>query len=352
MLGFTSTVFVALTGAVGFAAGDPVTMWLGLLVVRSLLGATNAPLHPSGARIVYDNVAPGRKVLVNGLVCFAACAGIASTYYVMGVLIDHFDWPVTFLISSGVTLAVSLVWTVGTQPRPGAFVLAHQPPRKAFDPSALWQVIRQRSVICITLGYSAHGYFQYMFFYWITYYFEEIQKQDRGVARGYSTMITLAMGAGMISGGWLSDRVPRSISPWARRAIVPVLGMFAAGVIFELGVWASNPRTTLVAFAFAAALIGACEGAFWTTSVELGGRFGGTAAGLMNTGGNAGGTLSPYLTPLLSTFFTAHYGADLGWRLGLAVAGIVAVAGGCLWWWVVPPEQGDSDSERHAAALG
>ncbi len=37
-------------------------------------------------------------------------------------------------------------------------------------------------------------------------------------------MITLAMGVGMISGGWLVDRVPRSLSLRIRRALVPVLG--------------------------------------------------------------------------------------------------------------------------------
>ncbi len=70
--------------------------------------------------------------------------------------------------------------------------------------------------------------------------------------------------------------------------------------------------------------------------VELGGAYGGTAAGLMNTGGNAGGTLSPTVTPLLSSLAAEHYGAEIGWRLGLAVAGIIVFAGGALWWFVHP----------------
>ena len=72
-----------------------------------------------------------------------------------------------------------------------------------------------------------------------------------------------------------------------------------------------------------------CEAGFWTTVVELGAPFGGTAAGLMNTGGNAGGTLSPYLTPLFSGFFAARYGTDLGWRMSLSIAGAVVIAGIC-----------------------
>ena len=39
-------------------------------------------------------------------------------------------------------------------------------------------------MICITLSYAAYGYFQYLFFYWIQYYFETMQHEDRsGVAR-------------------------------------------------------------------------------------------------------------------------------------------------------------------------
>ena len=58
-------------------------------------------------------------------------------------------------------------------------------------------------MICIALSYSAYGYFQYLFFYWIEYYFEQIQHQGVDVARKYSTMITLGMGIGMLSGGGL-----------------------------------------------------------------------------------------------------------------------------------------------------
>jgi MFS transporter, ACS family, D-galactonate transporter len=350
VLGFSSTVFVALTGSVGLIGHGAASVWLGLMIVRSLQGVTNAPLHPASARMVYGHVPPASRGLANGLVTFAACLGMAVCYYAMGTLIDRFDWPIAFLISSGLTLVVALVWTVRTRQsvEPAGSLGTEQP--AISDLSAVLRVIRRRSVICITLSYAAYGYFQYLFFYWIEYYFKTIQHEGRDVARGYSMLITLAMGAGMVSGGWLADRVPSSFSPRMRRAMVPVLGMIASGVVFELGLLAPSARVTLAGFTLAAALLGMCEAGFWTTVVELGGPFGGTAAGLMNTGGNAGGTLSPYLTPLFSIFFATHYGADSGWRLGLAIAGVVVVAGAGLWWGVNPPLDSDrnpiKDSRR------
>jgi MFS transporter, ACS family, D-galactonate transporter len=327
---FGSTVFVALTGAVGLLAARPTTIWIGLLLVRSLLGLFNAPLHPGSARMVFERLPAPSRAMANGLVTFAACVGIAATFHAMGFLIDRFDWPIAFLVSAGITLLVALVWSSGTSPARDDWDVALEK-RAPFALSASWPVLRRRGVICMTLSYAAFGYFQYLFFYWIQYYFETMQHVDRSVARGYNTTITVAMGIGMLAGGWLSDRVPRLLSPRVRMAIVPVLGMVAGGLVFELGLVAPDARTTMAAFTVSAGLLGLCEAGYWTTVVDLGRPFGGTAAGLMNTGGNAGGALSPYLTPVLSAFFAARYGPDLGWRLSLGVAGIIVIAGAAFW---------------------
>jgi MFS family permease len=201
-------------------------------------------------------------------------------------------------------------------------------------------------VICITLSYAAFGYFQYLFFYWMQYYFETMQHVERSVSRGYNTAITVAMGIGMIAGGWLADRAPRSLSPRSRQALMPVLGMISSGVVFELGLVWPDPRIMPVAFALSAGLLGLCEAGYWTTVVELGRPFGGSAAGLMNTGGNAGGALSPYLTPVLSGLLASRYGPELGWRLSLGIAGIIVIAGAGFWWGIEPNEPPHDDPER------
>src|SRR5205823_6140326 len=156
-------------------------------------------------------------------VTFAACLGIAATYYGLGALIDRYDWPVAFLICSGLTLGVAIVWSLGTrsarhaQSRDaiGADDANHalrihaqsMPPQPA---ASMWRMLGRRGVVCITLSYAALGYFQYLFFYWIEYYFKEIEKRGPEIARQYTTLITLAMGVGMVCGGFLADRVPAS----------------------------------------------------------------------------------------------------------------------------------------------
>ncbi len=348
--GLGSTVFVACSGAIGLSVSEASGLWLGLMIVRSLLGMVNAPLHPAAARTVFDEVSANSRALSNGLVTGAACVGIASSYYGMKVLIDRFNWPVTFLVSSGFTLFVTIVWTLGTRAaRPAASPSQADSTPPSVNLSDIGIVLRNRSVMFVTLSYMAFGYFQYLFFYWITYYFETIQKRPASVALGYSTMITLAMGVGMVGGGWLADHTPNSLPPRMRRAFVPVLGMILSGFIFELGLLASDSQVTMIAFAIAAMAVGTCEGVFWTTSVELGGRYGGTAGGLMNTGGNIGGTLSPYLTPLLGTLFARHYGDDMGWRLSLATAGAIVILGAALWWGVDGPVDSNPNEDDDSA---
>jgi len=331
VLTFGSVFFVGATGVVGLSCSSDMSLWIGLLVVRALMGIVNAPLHPAAARTVFANVPYGIASQANGLVTFAACAGIAATYYGFGTLIELFGWPGAFLASSVITLAVALIWTWGTRDfqveRPTAAA-------SQFDEApggGIWTALLRRGVVCITLSYVALGYFQYLFFYWIQYYFKTVDNQGSDVARRYSTLIMLAMGVGMVLGGRMADRVPASFSPGVRRRIVPMFGMIASGVVFELGVISPDRNITFTAFTLSAGLLGMCEGAFWTTAVELGGRYGGTAAGLMNTGGNAGGTLSPTIVPLLSEFFASRFGQESGWRMSLAVAGVVSIVGAFLW---------------------
>ena len=120
---------------------------------------------------------------------------------------------------------------------------------------------------------------------------------------------------------------------------MPVLGMIASGVVFELGLLVPDAGSRWRRSPSRPALLGLCEAGFWTTVVELGHPFGGTAAGLMNTGGNAGGTLSPDLTPLLGAFFAAALGPDLGWRLSLGSPGLIVIAGAAFWWGVEEEEK-------------
>ena len=89
-----------------------------------------------------------------------------------------------------------------------------------------------------------------------------------------------------------------------------------------------QPFWIVLWFTLSLGVLGLCEGAFWTTAVELGGTRGGTAAAIMNTGGNGIGLLAPVVTPYVS--------ARLGWTWGISLGALVALAGAVCWFWIEP----------------
>ncbi len=332
VVGFCSAAGAALTGAAGLVFAAPLALLLGLLVVRSVMGTCNSPLHPSAARLVANWVPPGGTTLANGLINGAACAGIALTPYLFGKLIDAFGWPQAFLVGGGVTLLVAFAWT---------FTAANHPPEcppadrwAAKDPLArspaggFRPLLRNTSLLCLTGSYAMLGYFEYLFFYWAQHYFEHVRELPKETGRLYHGVLVAAMGAGMAVGGRLSDRAAARWGARAGLAAIPVVGLLVAALATAFGAFAADTTTILACFTTAMAAAGLGEGSYWTASVRIGGARGGTAAAILNTGGNAGGLLAPALTPYLGDW--------LGWQGGLGVAGIVCLAGAVLWGGVVP----------------
>ena len=194
-----------------------------------------------------------------------------------------------------------------------------------------------RSLVLLALSYAAVGYFQYLFFYWIEYYFKELMHLSTSQSRTNTTLLILALGVGMPVGGWLADRTQRRHPGRLGWALVPGIAMvLSAGFLF-LGVAAREPLWIVVLFSLAMFALGASESSFWQAAVELGGSRGGTAAAIINTGGNGIGLLAPLLTPVIS--------AALGWQWGIAIGGIVGLLG-ALCWCGIDPTQTTPNSQR------
>jgi sugar phosphate permease len=357
VMGFGLTLFGALTGLVGsgahLLAGVPGRLGLQLstaglalvlfLGIRSCMGGFATPMYPASAYAIGRWLPFRRRGTANGLVQGAACVGIAATPLVFGSLIDWFDWPQAFLILAIVTGLVSLVWAgyaterpeqhPGVSPAERHLIEAGEPDgAEAGSPRGSWLgLLRNRSLVCLTLSYAAVGYFEYLFFFWMGYYFKEQLHLPDLRQRIYSGIPILAMAVGMALGGWVSDGLVRLFGYRRGRAMVPVVGLVAGAVFLALGVLARQPEWIVAWFSLALGSAGAVEAPTWTTALELGGRRGGTAAGICNTGGNAGGMIAPVVTPWVA--------ACLGWPWAIALGSLVCLLGAGLWLWVDPRER-------------
>jgi len=320
MMALLTALFGALTGmGTGvFAAAGSLLLWL--IVVRSVMGFFTVPLHPASARAVGVWLPAGYQTLANGLITGAALLGIACTPVAFGALIDRFDWPVAFVVTATITTALGLLWFWMTRNLPDGTADRAEIARSAG--------LGSRSLVLLTLSYAAIGYFQYLFFYWMHYYFDRVLVLGKMESRFFAGLPVFAMAITMPLGGWLSARLEAKRGWRAGRTCVAGLGMFSAVIFLVAGILAQAHPWTVIAFTLALASLGLSEAAFWQTAIELGGARGGTAAALMNTGGNGIGLLAPMLTP----FIAAHF----GWQAGLGMGAVVGLAGALCWLWIRP----------------
>lgn len=353
LLGYGSAILVPMTGLTSYASAG--TILLALCAVRALLGVVSAPMHPGAARAVSFWMPVYGRGAANGLVTGAAVAGIAATYYVFGKLMDLVGWPAAFVVAGGVTLLLALVWQLYATDHPGQHRGANEREREliepiagnpfaprapgvASDPSGLWALFRNRSLVMLTLSYAAYSYVQYLFFYWTQHYFDKVLQFDTDTSRLYTTIVMIGMAVGMIGGGGLGDRaIARFGRRWGR-ALAPMAGMTASTVLLILAVLSTREAVVVGCFTLAMAALGASESSFWVTGIELGRHNGGLSGAFLNAGGNLGGIPAPYLTPLISGFVSARLGEQAGWGVGLVLAGLLCLVGAVLWCWVTPDE--------------
>lgn len=317
LVGFGSAIFGAATGILGWLSLSGVALVTGMVVVRGVMGAVSAPLHPAAARAIANWFPFSERTSANGIVTAAAILGVAMAYPGFGFLIKKFDWPAAFCICAAITALLTLTWSlVATDQR--------APESSAPVSRQTWLgLLGNRRLILLTLSYAAIGYFQYLFVYWMQYYFEKVLNLGADASKVYAGLLQLALAIGMPLGGWLSARMSR--------AVVGGGGMFLSALFLAFGVLSKEPFWIVLWFAIAHTAIGASEGPVWATAVDIGAEKGGTAAAICNTGGNVGGLLAPVLTPLISGYF--------GWSAGIAVGGAVCILGAIFWRWIEPRQK-------------
>jgi ACS family D-galactonate transporter-like MFS transporter len=329
-MGIGSALFCAFTGAIGFGILAAGQVWVALLIVRSLMGMLSAPLHPGSARAAGNWFPPGQQSLANGLITGASIFAYAVVHPVFGSLIDRFDWPVAFVITGSSTALLALAWLMVARNTPdesrleAAFVTETGDTAESAESSEG----RRRNLVFLTLSYAAVGYFQYLFFYWLHYYFDSVLHMDKAESRYYAGLPSLAMAAAMPVGGWLTDRAVRWRGENSGRTLVPKFGMLLSALFLVCGVFATERPWIVACFTAALGTLGLCEASFWTVAVNLHRERGGTSAAIMNTGGNGIGLLAPVITPWLGT--------HLGWEWGLGAGAIVGVLGALCWFWIEP----------------
>jgi ACS family glucarate transporter-like MFS transporter len=311
-----------------------------LLVIRLLLGITQAPTYPAAARSLFNWIPSTRRALANAIVIAGIGLGSAVAPILLAPLAIGLDWQRALAIGAIPAFVLAPVVFFFGRDDPAAADASEMP--GAFSERSTRVKQRQargllkvgqrlatkRSVWMLTFSYLLQGYISYVFVFWFFHYLVEVRHFGTLESSWLATMPWLLAIVTTPLGGWISDRLVRHIGyPWGRR-LLPMLALVSAGGLLVGGVQIQDPYAAIVLLTICEGLVMSVEGPFWASMIEVAGEDAGTAGGILNTGGNIGGTLSASLTPLLANPF--------GWEVAFGVAAGLSVLGGLLWLWITP----------------
>lgn len=321
-LAVAALAWTVLTVAQSAVVGNAVLV---LLVLRFLLGVTEAPTYPGSATGVARWVPASHQGRATGIVMSSIGLGSALAPPLLSSLMVRFGWRVALAISAVPAFLVALVWTRVADSSPRAV------PQRSKATTAPGR-LRGWSFIFLTASYSLQGYLGYIFVFW--FYLYLVQERKFGLLEG-AWMASLPWVLSVVSvplGGFLSDRLVASrLGPvWGRR-LVPILGLGLSGILTSVGAHTGNAVVAAAALALATALVLSVEAPFWATMMRIAGRKSGTAGGIMNMGSNLGGLVSPVLTPLLAE--------RIGWENALHIAGVLGLLAAALWLGIDPARE-------------
>jgi MFS family permease len=298
------------------------------VAVRFLFGVSAAPLYPATGRMSASWIPTIAQGWVQALIMAGAAWGAALSPIVFSRLIAVYGWRVSFWLAAAGAAMLGAVWFWSARDHPPSQTLS-----TAARPSAASQwgkLLSDRNLLLLTLGYFLTNYFEYIFFYWIYYYFGEIRHLGKSETALSTMILFLAMGVMTPLGGKLSDFLASRYGLKTGRRSVAMVGLGLSAVLLYLGASGFGVVATVALLSLAFGSAACSEGPFWATAIDISGEQAGAACGIFNTGGNLGGMLAPLVTPLIAVRF--------GWAGGLYFGSLMVLIG-MLTWLLIDPEK-------------
>ncbi|HYV84312.1 MAG TPA: MFS transporter [Patescibacteria group bacterium] len=307
----------------------------GLVVLRFLIGVTQAPIYPITSGVVIIEWFPVRVWgIVNGFITTAMTLGAAAVGPGIAWLAINLGWRMSFLVTAPLAFVTAALWWWIYRDDPAAhrgvnaqerdlIRTGRQTAPKAPRKGAWLEVLRHRDSLALAASYFCMNYVFYLFFNWFYYYLVEIRHLP-AQAGGWFTGAQWMVGAAAASlGGWLCDRFSVRFGARAGVRLTAAGGLLLCAPLLVVGSLVSHPvlAVALLALAFGATQL--TDGAYWVASMRIGGDQSAAVCGVMNTGGNIVGGFGSLMVPFLAGRF--------GWPAAISSGALFAIVGAGLW---------------------
>ena len=365
------SLFTALSGtATGF---------LSLLLWRFLFGVGEAGAFPNMARVQGAWLPVHTRARWGGLLWLMARWGAAFSPFIVGWMLRGFGSEPfrklvagTFLqnvapwrwgfIASGL---IGVVWVVLFWPffrdnpadkkgvsreeldlihhgRAAAAAAAASGESHAVPPGVFKDLFKSRGLramaflyLCVSFGWS-------FFASWIPRFFKEVHQVTFEKSEWMTGLPPFLGGISCVVGGLLCDRlVRRTGNKRLYRMLFPVCGYAVAATALICMRFVQTPLQATVLFCVIAVASDFGQGANWASIVDIGGRYAGIAAGLINTVGNLGHFAQPVVGP-----FIFH---NFGWNALFVVYACFYCTAASMWLFIDPRKQfyREHPTQRH-----
>jgi MFS family permease len=306
------------------------------ILIRLGLGVSNAPLYPACGSMNANWFQESKRGVIWGFIAAGAGVGGAVSPHLFSWMIAGHGWRLSFWLAAAAAAALALVWfryarDYPWRPESGNSAIqshAAEAAHQARNPTPWRRLLTERNLILLTLGYISVCYFEYLFFYWIFYYFGQVRKLDPGLTAACTAALFMAWTVMTPLGGWASDRLVGRFGVRKGRRLVPIVGLTLSAALLSLGTNVSRPLVAAALLSLALGCASASDGPFWATAIDIGGAHVGAAGGILNTGGNLGGFLAPIVTPYIAS--------RLGWTWGLNTGSLIVMLGVLVWFFIDP----------------
>ena len=322
-----------------------------LLVTRTVFGAAEAGAFPTLSRALARWFPLGERSRANGIMWMGARTGGALAPPIAVAIVTFMGWRYAFGLFGLVGLiwcAACLFWyhddpadhpAVNTEELRLIRSGAAAPPQP--EDRVPWKdLVLNPTMIALFCSYFASGFGFQFFVTWLpTYLMREhgVTLQTSGVLSG----LPLAAGAiGCLAGGLIADRITRRTgSIVIGRRSVGVSGFLLGAAGYMAAIYGHSAGVSIAFLALASGAHDMTLPVLWATTTDVGGRFGGTASGMVNFASTLSGMVAPMAAALLERVFGSFHAVFIA-------AAAMYVLGACLWL-VIDPRRSLSTENAH-----
>jgi MFS family permease len=288
------SAFTALTG-LAWSYGS-------LLAVRFLFGCGEAGAFPGSASAISRWFPFAERGRAQAVIMVGSRLGGAFAPMLVIAVMGVTGWRPVFWIFAGLGVVWAALWQNWYRDTPEEHPAVTQQELEAIRAGRVrvartqadWgALLRSRNVWMLCLMYSGYTWGLYFYLTWLPTYLQEGRGIDWNLVGYAAAAPFLVAAAANYFGGWLTDRLSRTLPlRWARRG--PALaGLLLAAVFIAIAAKAQSNTVALTALALSFGCSDLILPICWATCLDVGREQAGLVSGTMNSLGQVGAVLAP-----------------------------------------------------------